>query len=157
MSIDRVSRHFENASRFYKINHNISGELNPQQQYEVSLLAGNHIGVFYRWILEKGFSTDTNPDTLRVISGDMSGTEYLLLHHGGELKKELISKDAFPFVDEYYCHNNYYFGDYVWCCIDTDDKDLYCVISGNEDYDKLKVRIDDEYKEYNERGGHICC
>ena len=55
MAIDRADWHWDSAEKLYRETHGITGELTDEQENEIWLLAGDHIGMFLRWIIENGF------------------------------------------------------------------------------------------------------
>ncbi len=144
MAIDRIDWHWDSTEKIYRKNHNITGELTEEQENDIGLLAGNHIGLFIRWVIEHNFEgEDSNEESCqRVRNGTMTGTEYLLSECDGKLWDEDICEDVLPFVKEYYDNN--YFSDYSDCCY-ADADEPYSVISSDGDYFKLKVKIDHAY------------
>lgn len=149
MAIDRVDWHWDSAEKLYRENHDITAELTEEQANEIGLLAGNHIGLFVRWLIEhdlEGEDADEE-DCLKVKSKQMTGTEYLMNDCDGKFWEEDVKDDVLPFVETYY-ESSDYFRDYAECCIDDEEKPLYGVISSEEDYLKLKKRIDHAYAEF---------
>ena len=149
MAIDRADWHWDSAEEFFRKNCNITGELTDEQEENIWLFAGNHIGLFLRWIIEHGFEGEDvdEEECGKVRSGQMSGTEYLLKNCDGKLWDEDIREDILPFVEFYYNGDNY-FNDYGSCCI-ADDKPCYGVISGEEDYQRLRSKIDIAYEQFS--------
>lgn len=76
MAIDRADWHWDSAEELYRKNRNITGDLTDEQEEIIWLFAGNHIGLFLRWIIEHGFEgEDVDEDECgKVRSGQMSGT-----------------------------------------------------------------------------------
>lgn len=149
MAIDRADWHWDTTEKLYRKTHNITGELTEKQLDEIWLLAGNHIGLFLRWIIEKGFEGDIadkeHCDMVR--SGKITGTEYLFSDCDGKLWDEDIREDILPFVESYYGGDNYYI-DYGDCCTNDDDKPFFGVISDDKDYSKLRVKIDEAFEQF---------
>lgn len=116
MAIDRADWHWDSAEELYRKNRNITGDLTDEQEEIIWLFAGNHIGLFLRWIIEHGFEgEDVDEDECgKVRSGQMSGTEYLLKNCDGKFWDEDIREDILPFVEFYYNGDNY-FNDYGNC------------------------------------------
>lgn len=150
MAIDRADWHWDDAEKLYCETNNITGELTEEQENEIWLLAGNHIGLFLRWIIDRGFQgEDADPDSCdKVRRGLMSGTEYLMQWCDGKLWDEDICDDVLPFVKEYYENGDQFFKDYGDCC--GIDMPAYGFISGDEDFLRLKERIDEAYAKYTE-------
>lgn len=148
MAIDRIGRHFESACNMYFRKNNLSGELTSEQKHEVELLAGNHIGLFMRWIIDNHFEGENadKVDCEKVRNGQMTGTEYLMKHNDGELREEDLAPEIQKFAVTYYAKNNDFFADYAECCLFDDDLDVYDAISGDEEYLKLKTRIDEVHE-----------
>lgn len=152
MAIDRADWHWDSAEKLYRETHNITGELTEEQEDEIWLLAGNHIGLFLRWIIDRGFQgEDADPESCeKVRSGLMSGTEYLMQWCDGKLWDEDIREDILPFVKDHYEEGDRFFKDYCDCC--GIDLPVYGFISGDEDYARLKERIDEAYAKFTEGG-----
>lgn len=151
MSIDRADWHWESAEKLFRKKYNIVGELTEEQEYKIWLFAGNHIGLFLRWIIDRGLEgVDADrEDCDKVKSGQMSGTEYLFKNCDGKLWDEDIKADILPFIEFYYSSNDYY-DDYGECCLNDDDKPCFGVISDETDYLRLRNKIDEAYKRYLE-------
>ena len=147
MSIDRIDWHWDSAEEQYREKKGISGELTEEQQNEILLLAGNHIGLFLRWIIERGLQGEAaDEDSCReVLDGRMSGTEYLVKCCDGKLWNSDICEEVRLFV-EYYYDGSVYFKDYADCCLA--DAPCYGIISGEEDYRRLCERIDSAYESF---------
>jgi hypothetical protein len=129
----------------------VTGELTQEQINQIWLYAGNHIGQFVRWIIDRGFEgEDAEPELCeKVRRGEMSGTEYLMINCDGKLWESDIREDVLPFVMAYYYdESGEYLTHYADCCLDDDDKPCYGVITGNEDYRRLKAKIDDAYARF---------
>ena len=143
MAIDRADWHWENTEKLYRKTHCITGNLTEEQENEIWLLAGNHIGLFLRWIINNGMEGDDadKDDCEKVRNGQMTGTEYLFKNCDGKLWNEDIREDILPFIEFYYSSNDYY-DDYRDCCINDVDKPCFGVISDEEDYLKLQKKID---------------
>ena len=65
----------------------------------------------------------------------------------GKFWEEDVKDDVLPFIEAYY-EGPDYLRDYEDCCINDKDKPVYGVISSEEDYHKLKNRIDRAYAEF---------
>lgn len=150
MAIDRADWHWEDTEKQYREVHGITGELTAEQANEVWLLAANHIGLFLRWIIERGFEgEDAVPeDCERVRAGQMTGAEYLMENCDGKLWDSDIREDVLPFAQQYYGEGQEYLDNYVACCLDGDDKPCYGVFTNEEDYARLKERNDAAYERY---------
>ena len=148
MAIDRADWHWDSAEKIYREKHKATSELTEEQEYEIWLLAGNHIGLFLRWIIDNNLEGEEadEADCGKVRAGQMSGAEYLLMNCDGKLWDEDIKESSLPFVEEYY-NGNQYFDDYCQCCI-PDGKLLYEVISDENDYQLLRPRIDEAYQNF---------
>lgn len=151
MAIDRADWHWDSTEKLYRKKHNITGELTEKQEDEIWILAANHIGLFLRWIIERGLEGDDADveDCEKVRNGQMSGTEYLLRNCDGKLWDEDIREDILPFIEFYY-NSNAYYSDYGDCCTNDDDKPCFGIISSEDDYLQLKGKIDEAYKNFLE-------
>ena len=149
MQIDRADWHWESAEELYRKTHNVTGELTEKQEDEIWLFAANHIGLFLKWIIEQDFESDDSDkeECEKVKKGQMSGTEYLLENCDGKFWDSDIRDDILPFIEFYY-ESNDYFNDYCECCLSDPDKPCYGVISDENDYLKLKEKIDEAYKRF---------
>lgn len=151
MAIDRADWHWDSTEKLYRKNRNIIGELTEKQEDEIWHLAANHIGLFLRWIIERGMEGEDADaeDCEKVRNGQMSGTEYLLRNCDGKFWDEDVREDILPFIEFYY-NSNAYYSDYGDCCINDDDKPCFGIISGENDYLQLKKKIDEAYKNFSE-------
>lgn len=149
MSIDRADWHWESAEKLYREKNSIVGELTENQVDIIWSYAANHIGLFLKWIIERGMEGDDadREDCNKVKSGQMSGTEYFFKNCDGKLIDEDIREDILPFIDFYYNSNDYY-DDYGECCINDTDKPCFGVISDEADYLKLSKKIDEAYERF---------
>ena len=86
-------------------------------------------------------------DCEKVRNGQMSGTEYLFRNCDGKFWNEDVKEDLLPFIEFYYSSNDYY-KDYTECCTNDYDKRCFGVISSEDDYLRLKEKIDEEYKNF---------
>lgn len=150
MAIDRADWHWDSAEKLYRKTHNITGGLTEEQENEIWLLAGNHIGLFLRWVIDRGFQgEDADPDSCdKVRNGLMSGAEYLMQWCDGKLWDEDIRDDILPFVKEYYDDGDRFFKDYCDCC--GIGMPVYGFVSGDEDFARLKERMDAAYAKFAE-------
>ena len=81
----------------------------------------------------------------------MTGAEYLMIDCDGKLWESDICEDALPFVMAYYYdESGEYLAHYAECCLDDDDKPCYGVITDEEDYTRLKAKMDEAYKKFME-------
>lgn len=153
MAIDRADWHWDSAEKQYRETHQIEGALSEQQQKEIWLLAGNHIGLFLRWLIGNGFEGEDADaeDCEKVRSGRMTGTEYLLWDCDGKFWEGDVKEEILPFVKAYYDRD--FLDDYIAACINKTDKPCYGVITGDADYQKLRVRIDKAYASFREKNG----
>lgn len=148
MAIDRADWHWESAEELFRKQHNITGALTEEQVNLIWFLAANHIGLFVRWIIERGMEGEGADKEAcdKVRNGQMSGTAYLLNNCDGKLWEEDIRTDILPFIEFYYSSNDYY-NDYGECCLD-DDKPCFGVISDENDYLRLSQKIDEAYERF---------
>ena len=148
MAIDRADWHWDSAEKLYRETHGITGELTDEQENEIWLLAGDHIGMFLRWIIENGFEgEEADPDHCEdVRRGRMTGAEFLMWDCDGKLWDEDIREDILPFAKAYY--EKAFLHDYGECC--GGDTPCYGFISGEEDYARLRERIDAAFEAYYE-------
>lgn len=159
MAIDRVDWHLDSTEKLYRETHGVKDMLSEKQCNEIGLLAANHIGLFLQWVIDRGFEgEESDPEGCeKVRKGEMTGAQYLLAYCDGKLWDVDIRKNILPFVESYYEDNGNhdvgnYLGDYVdCCCSDTENKPVYGVISGSEDYAKLKTRIDQAFDRFQNR------
>ena len=149
MAIDRADWYWESAEKLYRETHGIMGELTEAQEDEIWSLSANHIGLFLRWIIENGMESDESDkeDCEKVRNGQMSGTEYLFCNCDGKFWDSDIKEDLLPFIEYYYISNDYH-KDYAECCTNDCDKRCFDVISSEDDYLKLKTKIDGRYKDF---------
>lgn len=155
MAIDRADWHWETAEEEFRETNGITGELTQEQINQIWLYAANHIGQFVRWIIDRGFEgEDADPELCeKVRRGEMSGTEYLMINCDGKLWESDIREDVLPFVMAYYYdESGEYLTHYADCCLDDDDKPCYGVITGEEDYRRLKSKIDNAYERFLAKG-----
>lgn len=148
MAIDRADWHWESTEELFRKQHNITGELTEEQVNLIWFLAANHIGLFVKWIIERGMEGEDadKKDCDKVRNGQMSGTEYLFKNCDGKLWEEDIRADSLPFIEFYYSSNDYY-NDYGECCLD-DNKPCFGVISDENDYIRLSKKIDEAYMRF---------
>lgn len=153
MAIDRIDWHWDSAEKLYRQQHNLSGALTEEQEHELWLLAGNHIGQFVRWFIERHLEGDDadEKDCQLVREGRMSGTEYLLNDCDGKLWASDVQEDVLPFVEFYY--GDSYFSDYGDSCLNDTDKLCYSVLSDEADYRQLKEKIDRAYADFHRDDG----
>ena len=155
MAIDRIDWHWDDAEAYYRINHGGGSgkELTQEQIRTIALHAGNHIGLFLRWLVDRDLqSPEALPEKVEKLrAGGMTGAEFLMEECDGRLWEEDISPQAMPFVREYY-DGGKYFEDYGDCCL-GDDKPLYGTLTSEEDYRQLSARIDRAYEEFKKRNG----
>lgn len=111
-------------------------------------LAGNHIGIFVRWLAERDLLGEPHdgddPDVGAMKRGIMSGAEYLLKHCDGALTGEDVSDEAFPFVDAYYTR---YLESLPGIALGLGRDTLY-FSTMEQDYRVVKAIIDSEYARY---------
>ena len=151
MAIDKADWHWDSAEKTYRKKHNITGELTEEQIEKIWLYASNHIGLFIKWVINNNFQggdADAE-DCQKVRDGLMTGSEYLMYDLDGKLLEEDVNTDILEFVRQYY--GNEYFNDYCETCPCDISCDLYDFISGINDYNALKVRIDAAYKKFKEK------
>lgn len=151
MALDRADWHWDSAEQDFREAKGITGELTQEQINLIWLLAANHIGLFTQWIIDRGFEgEDADPEGCeKVRTRQISGTEYLMIYCDGKLWDSDIREDVLPFVMAYYYDDDgEYLDHYAQCCLDGDDKPCYGVISDDEDYARLKEKIDAAYERY---------
>ena len=56
MAIDKADWHWDDTEKLYRKTNNVEGKLTEEQQEEIWLLASNHIGLFLRWLIDRGFN-----------------------------------------------------------------------------------------------------
>ena len=152
MSIDRADWHWDTAEKQYREEHGITGELTDEQIDELWLMAGDHIGMFLRWIIERGFGGEEfDPEHCEdVRSGKLSGTKFLMWDCDGKLLEDDIREDILPFVDKYY--NDGYLDDYCECC--GGDSPVYGFMTTEEEFARLRERMDAAFEAFNAEGGN---
>lgn len=151
MAIDKADWHWDDAEKLYRKTNNVEGKLTEEQQEEIWLLASNHIGLFLRWLIDRGFNEliDESDEEAcaQVREGKMSGAEYLMHILDGAFCENDIKPNVRDFAVNYY--DKQYFNDYGKTC---PAKDLcvpcYSFISGDDDYNALRPLIDEAYEEY---------
>ena len=82
MAIDKADWHWDDTEKLYRKTNNVEGKLTEEQQEEIWLLASNHIGLFLRWLIDRGFNEliDESDEKycVQVREGKMSGAEYIM-------------------------------------------------------------------------------
>ena len=82
MAVDKADWHWDDTEKLYRKTNNVKGELTEEQQEEIWLLASNHIGLFLRWLIDRGFNElideSDEESCVQVREGKMSGAEYLM-------------------------------------------------------------------------------
>ena len=150
MYIDKADWHWESTKKLYKEIHNIEGELSTKQVEEIWLLASNHIGLFLRWIIDNHLEGEDADEEIcqKVRNGDITGAEYLMNELDGKFLEEDVNEEVLPFVKEYY--DKMYFEDYGDTCPVGIQEEVPCYgfISGDDDYNELKNKIDLAYKKF---------
>ncbi len=150
MTIDRADWHWESAEKLFRETHDRTGELTQEQINQIWLLAANHIGLFMQWIIDRGFEGgDADPeDCEKVRARQMTGTEYLMADCDGKLWESDVCETVLPFVMAYYYEESgEYLAHYEECCL-YGDIPCYGVITGEEDYKRLKEKIDAAYDRF---------
>ena len=133
MAIDKADWHWDDTEKLYRKTNNVEGKLTEEQQEEIWLLASNHIGLFLRWLIDRGFN--------ELID------EYIMYILDGVLCDDVIKPDVYDFVEKYY--DEQYFKDYGETCPVKDlSVPCYGFISGDDDYNALRPLIDEAYEEY---------
>ena len=156
MNIDRIDWHYDDAEQLYTRTHEVNGEFTEEQYREIELKACNHIGLFIRWIMDnhfEGTGEEVTPAACeKVRNGEISGAEYLLDYCDGKFWDVDVCSEIMPFVKAYYVESSDFFGDYGATCGCEGGEDLPCYsfISGDDDYNRLKERIDKAYKKFCE-------
>lgn len=150
MAVDRADWHWDDAEKLYReVNGIGEGEkLTTEQESEIWLYAGNHIGQFFQWLIDCGFEgeEDDEEEADEVRKGNLTGTEYFIKYCDGTFSYDDVREDIQPFVRDYY-ESSKYFDDYADCCLD-EDRPLYGVLTDWETFLKLKARIDKAYKDF---------
>ena len=104
MSIDKADWHWDDTEKLYRKTNNVKGELTEEQQEEIWLLASNHIGLFLRWLIDRGFNKlideSDEESCVQVREGKMSGAEYLMHILDGAF----CENDIKPNVQQPYLH-----------------------------------------------------
>ena len=153
MAIDRADWHWDTAEKKFRETNGITGGLTQEQIKQIWLLASDHIGLFVQWIIDRGFEgEDADPeDCEKVRFRQMTGSEYLMINCDGKLCESDICEDVLPFVRAYYYdESGEYLAHYTECCLNNDDKPCYGVITGEEDYERLKAKINAAYESFQE-------
>ena len=57
MAIDKADWHWDDTEKLYRKTNNVEGKLTEEQQEEIWLLASNHIGLFLRWLIDRGLTS----------------------------------------------------------------------------------------------------
>ncbi len=79
---------------------------------------GTHIGLFLRWCFVKGWAGEKHrenhaAEVAQVISGYLSGTDFLFRYCDGQLTDEDLSSVGNRFTEQYYSDNDWYLEDYT--------------------------------------------
>lgn len=151
MAIDKADWHWDDTEKLYRKTNNVEGKLTEEQQEEIWLLASNHIGLFLRWLIDRGFNElideSDEESCVQVREGKMSGAEYIMYILDGVLCDDVIKPEVYDFVEKYY--GEPYFNDYGETCPVKDlSVPCYSFISGDDDYNALRPLIDEAYEEY---------
>lgn len=149
MTLDKAEWHWDSTEELYREKNKVKGNLTQKQADEIWLRAGNHIGLFLRWVIDNHFEGDEAiPEECdKVRSGKMSGAEYLMCDLDGTFWDTDVNKDVHDFVLDYY--EKKYFKDYGDTCPVSDkDAPCYSFISGDDDYKAIKEKIDKAYKDF---------
>jgi len=135
------------AEEIYREINDYQDELNEKQLDEIRHLAADHIGLFLRWIIERGYerkSAETFAECQRVRRGELSGVDYFLKNCGGKFREEDINEEIFPFVKEYYPR---YVREYTRIIAEGN---CFTKISNEEEYAKMRRELDMAYRNYKE-------
>lgn len=152
MIIDKADWHWESAAKLYKEKYDITGELTQEQMDDIWLYATNHIGLFIKWLIDNNLQgEDADVEACqKVRDGFMTGSEYLMSDLDGRFCEEDVSESALEFVKQYY--RNDYFNDYgATCPCNKKNVPCYSFISDINDYNALKIRIDEAYMKYQNK------
>ena len=150
MAIDKADWHWDDTEKLYRKTNNVEGKLTEEQQEEIWLLASNHIGLFLRWLIDRGFNEliDESDEKycVQVREGKMSGAEYIMYMEDAR-NKIILNKIATSAAHEQ--SDEQYFKDYGETCPVKDlSVPCYGFISGDDDYNALRPLIDEAYEEY---------
>ena len=79
MSIDKADWHWDDTEKLYRKTNNVKGELTEEQQEEIWLLASNHIGLFLRWLIDRGFNELIGRGLAMLICSMLAGLILLMI------------------------------------------------------------------------------
>ena len=80
MAIDRADWHWDSAEEAYRRKHRLTGELTDQQVKDIWFLSANHIGLFLRWIIERGLEGEEadEADAEYIEAAEEAGAEAIV-------------------------------------------------------------------------------
>lgn len=152
MTLDKAEWHWDSTEELYREKNKVKGTLSQKQADEIWLRAANHIGLFVRWVIDNHYEgEEAIPEECeKVRAGKMTGAEYLMCNLDGTLWDSDINDKARAFAVEYY--EKQFFKDYGDTCPCSDkDAPCYSFISGDDDYNAIKEKIDKAYKEFSSK------
>lgn len=106
-----------------------------------------HIALFLKWCFCKGWIGDLHkedaPDEVeRLVSGQLSATEFFLMHCDGKLTNEDLSAEGNAFAEKYYGENGLYLTDYATHFGEF----MYVAPEAAHNYEQFTAMIDDRLK-----------
>jgi hypothetical protein len=104
---------------------------------------GTHIGLFLKWCFLRGWAgslhTEEEPEAVSaVVSGEMSGTEFLFKYCDGKFTDEDLSDEGNEFAGRYYGDRGLYLEDYAAHFGDQ----MYVAPEEAHDFSRLATLID---------------
>ncbi|CAM3747349.1 hypothetical protein CCOS865_01277 [Pseudomonas reidholzensis] len=108
---------------------------------------GTHIALFLRWCFIKGwageFYIEEEPEALaRVISGELSATEFLFSYCDGKLTDDDLSDEGNVFAQQYYGKDGLYLQDYA----DHFQSLMYVAPESAHDFDTFCAMLDARFE-----------
>lgn len=149
-TIDRIDYYYEKAFEAYCDLKSVSPDkVTEEEQQEIYLYAGNHIGFFLTWVIKHDFigaEHKGNEAVNKVKEETMTGTEYLIEYCDTKFRSDDVAESLIPFVKEYY--ETSYFQDYCdWVINELCDMPME-FIGTWEDYHEFEPVIDKAYAEF---------
>ncbi len=137
-TIDEIDKYYDKALEAYCELYEISSdEINKEQQQEIYLYAGNHIGFFMTWLIKHDYISDKYKDTegiKKVKEEVMTGTEYLIEYCNGQFRSDILADSIMPFIGRYY--KEHYFKRYCdWVINDLCDLPMEFIGTWEEYHD----------------------
>lgn len=116
------------------------GDFPPDSPHE---LGGTHIALYLKWCFSKGWAGALHlvhepEDTKRVITGELSATDFLFKYCDEKLTDESLNSEGNEITAQYYGEDGLYLDDYAEHFSDL----MYVVPESGHDYHKFASVLD---------------